>query len=802
MNQVKAKKKFEAIFPLTAMQKAFLFHHILEENDKGLLQVELTINGNLNIDFFKEAWQKTVKRHTVLRTSVHWQKIEKAVQIIHHEAVMPVEIRDLSNLKASLFEKEISQLKRPKSLNLSVAPVSKIQLIRKSESGWIMLWTCHHLLLDGWSAANIIKDIFACYEGLCENTPTKLSPIPSFKNYYTWLQQQNKIEAKTFWKNSLKDLNEPNIFNAKTIKSDSFKDYLGTISETTANQLKKYAQQQQITIGTFIKGIWGILLSKYAQREIVSFGTTVSGRSSTIPNIESMTGLFINVLPVQLELKPDALFSDRLRVIQKEQAETINFEHNTHNQILNWINAKQGSLFDNIVVFENFPWKNIQCAGLSVEGFKGGFTTTYPLTLIIIPGSEMIFKLRYNTDAISQKTVKWFASQLKKLISYGIKNPNLSIRDLLNQIENAPGKKKSKKLTREQNHSIDVSKNYHPPSNKTELQLTKIWEQVLGFSPISTTDNFFEIGGKSLHAVQVLNLIEQKLGHNLPPVTLIKNPTVQSLSKSISDENISAEWSSLLPLKSTGSKPPLFCIHAGGGHTFFYNTLIKYLDKEQPVYSIQPLGFKDGEQLPKSMDEMATNYLKEITEAAGNAPIIILAYCFSMAVAIEMSRQLQDTGKPAPMLIVVDSSPRVPNPNPIPTTKQRIQRLFNLSFQEIVTAISAKMNWRLEQLKNKWNLLTETKQEKVLRKIQENLSRLYDEYQWRPFNGKMTYIRSTEFTYVRGKDDHVKEWKSLAKDGLDIYITEGHHETLFKEPEVQGLAKQLQKCLDDAFEEK
>jgi len=160
------KKKIESILPLTSMQNAFLFHHLQETRDLGCLQVELLIEGKLELDLFKEAWKKTIGRHPALRTSIHWENIKKPVQVIHKEVEFLFVVKDWTTLDAESIQAKFNELKNVKSIELRKAPVSNFILVQTSEKEYTLLWNCHHILLDGWSASNIIKDVFSFYDSL------------------------------------------------------------------------------------------------------------------------------------------------------------------------------------------------------------------------------------------------------------------------------------------------------------------------------------------------------------------------------------------------------------------------------------------------------------------------------------------------------------------------------------------------------------------------------------------------------------------------------------------------------------
>lgn len=800
------KSKLKAILPLTSNQQSFLLHSLQhEETDSGIILVKVDLVGNLNIDLLKEAWAKTIHRHDALRTSIHWKKIEKPVQIIHEQAKTPLTFLDWSSDTEQGFEKKLEELKKENKtpFNLSKPPVSNIFLIKKSDSIHKMFWYCHHILLDGWSSAIIIKDLLAYYDSLHQGVKAQLDPIPSSKEYFNWLKNQPTESAKIFWKDYLKNLDTPTLFksNSKTVQDVDFKDFNFHISEEHSKVLLSFSRKNRITVNTLLLGTWGLLLHTYFGRKNISFGTTVSGRTAPLDNLHLAAGLFMNVLPVALEVAPNTEISSWLKTIQANQSKTLEFEHNTLNQILTWIDAKSAALFDSLILFENFPWTDLKSGDLEAQNYRSGITTNHPLTLVVIPGSQYEFHFQYASNIIDEKTIVWFANHLEQIILKIISTPDIKINTLLNVIESTPIQGETK---------TDVNKdrfveNYIAPQNNTELQLTKMWETLLGFSPIGATDNFFEIGGKSLHAVRLLGQIEQTMGHNLPPITLIQNPTIRELSALISGDKSIPDWSYLVPIRTAGTKPPLFCLHAGGGHTFFYNAIANYLDSEQPVYSVQPFLSNVKNKLHGSMEDMATDYLKDIRAAQPEGPYIFLVYCFSIALGIEMLRQLEKIGITNASLINIDT----PLPNNIsgapPPQMTRLKNYWKTEgSKKILSLVKRKIYLFPRRIDNfytkKIKPYFENEQEKALRTMVSNLQKIHVNYhwkkEWQPIKSKVTYIQSTESVEARGVKE-VKRFNDFFTNKIEVITVAGKHRTLFEQPEIKNLSEAIQISLDN-----
>ena len=392
--------------------------------------------------------------------------------------------------------------------------------------------------------------------------------------------------------------------------------------------------------------------------------------------------------------------------------------------------------------------------------------------------------------------------------------PDYMIPAVFMQLEEFPrlpnGKVALEKLPVPQAEAVLNEKTFVAPSTEIEQQLTTIWEAILKISPIGIHDNFFEIGGDSIQSIQVIAKAS-KAGIALAPDQLFEHQTIGSLanylaSKKANADLHTAEWSSIVSLNKNGSnkngsKPPLFCIHSGGGHVFFYQPLAKRLSSDQPLFALQPSGLDGQNILHSSIEEMARFYIQEMKKVQATGPYHILGTCFSNAVGLEIANQLQANGDTVAILIIVDSGPQYLLGASFRGEKKTMSRFASMIKDGNWSGIHKKFRNRFIRSKQKITHSFKSEQEQHLQLTINNLNELYHQYTWKPFDGKITFIRSTEFANRADKNNHITQWNQLAKKGLEVHVTEGHHLTLFKEPEVAGLTEIITTCLQKAQEE-
>ncbi len=367
---------------------------------------------------------------------------------------------------------------------------------------------------------------------------------------------------------------------------------------------------------------------------------------------------------------------------------------------------------------------------------------------------------------------------------------------------------------------LDSENTYVAPRDELELQLTKIWEQILDVQPIGVRDNFFDLGGHSILAVKLFWQIEKTFNKNLPLAILFQSGTVEALAKIISQEEDIARnlavntleksksnWSSLVEIEPNGSKPPFYCIHGLGGEVLCFRELALHLGSDQPFYALQPQGLDEKLPFHTRIEDMAAHYIQEIQTLQPNGPYFLGGYSFGGVVAFEMARQLQEQGKQVGILVIIDSC----HPGyswRAPFTKRLYLHLNNIIQQG--TAYLGKQvlkwsYWRKQHLQNQYkrylkDLLPFYETDKHLKTIDTN-TQAVNEYVFSPYLGRAILLRTEDKNRDEGigvEYDPQFGWGDLVNGGLDVHYIPGSHLDLLKKPNVQVLAEILGNCLTEA----
>ncbi len=344
------------------------------------------------------------------------------------------------------------------------------------------------------------------------------------------------------------------------------------------------------------------------------------------------------------------------------------------------------------------------------------------------------------------------------------------------------------------------------PRNDIELELTKIWERVLGIQLIGIMDNFFELGGHSLMAVKLVIEIEKTFGQTILLSTLFQSQTIEELAILLKPQSVpKAQSTSLVEIKSGNpTKIPLFCIHAVWGNILFCRSLTNHLQTDRPIYGLQSRGL-DGKHKPStSIPEMAVNYIQEMQSIQPQGPYLLTGFSLGGAIAFEIAQQLQAQGQEIQLLALVDTT--CPNltqsdADPRPTARTPVlakmgghfKTLLGLSMQEQINYIWVRLSWNLTL--GDFNLLYKV----YLRYIKRSLSelRLIEVY-WanyltqynyipKPYSGKIILFKARDVEIDDGEDIQ-SGWELLASDGVEVLPVAGSHEDIMDEPNVRELA--------------
>jgi amino acid adenylation domain-containing protein len=340
-----------------------------------------------------------------------------------------------------------------------------------------------------------------------------------------------------------------------------------------------------------------------------------------------------------------------------------------------------------------------------------------------------------------------------------------------------------------------------PPRDALELQLTLIWEEVLGVQPVGVTDNFFELGGHSLLAVRLVAQIEEKFGEKLSLVSLFQEPTVQHLAMVLRGQMEPDARSVLVPLQPEGSEPPLFFVHPSGGSVHWYVDLARHMDSARPFYGLQARGLNGDQALHTRIEDMAAHYVGAVRSVQPEGPYFLGSWSMGVIVAFEMARQLEAQGQRVALLAVLDQGPYAPGEEPEDQAAYLVDvfgRHLSLSVDHLRQMDpDQQVAHVFEEAKRvEWILPDVTlPQFHHFVRILKTHTDAWRRYVPQTYPGQVTLFRASEESH-EGSQEPGMGWSAWAMGGVEIHEVPGDHLSMMHEPHVQVLAQRLHACLD------
>jgi amino acid adenylation domain-containing protein/non-ribosomal peptide synthase protein (TIGR01720 family) len=442
-----AKEKMEDLYTLSPMQQGMLFHD-LYANGSGMYTERLryTIHGELNVPMFQRAWRQVVARHAVLRTAFVWKEVAEPHQAVFGSVELPWEVEDWRRLPAAeqqtRLQSRVEAIGR-RGFDLSRAPLVRMTLIRTADRVHEFIWSYHHLILDGWSVALLLREPIALYAALCRNASSHDLPPAGrpYRDYIAWLRQQDQAAAETFWRAALDGFSKPISFGAAAGEAEPAKAYdeqrMYLSREATA-RMESFARAHRLTRNTLVQGAWALLLAAHSGESDVVFGGVVSGRPADLADSERMVGMFVNTLPVRARVSPEAALLPWLHALQAQQIESRRYEYVPLVKVQAWSEAPRGTpMFESLVVFENQPLEvgALDTGPLEIrDSFHYATLTGYPLTLVAEPGPELALILAHECRRFDAAAAGRMLAQLRGLLESMIADPAQPLAALLESL--------------------------------------------------------------------------------------------------------------------------------------------------------------------------------------------------------------------------------------------------------------------------------------------------------------------------------------------------------------------------------
>ncbi|MFR9728838.1 amino acid adenylation domain-containing protein [Saccharopolyspora sp. MS10] len=396
------------VLPLPPLAQGLLFHSLFDrhERDPYLVQFAFELAGEIDAASLRGAVHALLRRHPQLSAGfrhgadgvpVQWWPARFAVGWTELDAPTEAEV-------AGFLDAD-----RARRFDLADPPVLRAALLRTGPERHLFVLTTHHVLLDGWSMPILVRELFALHEG---------EPLPepaSYRAFLDWMSARDSAAHESAWRALLSDVDEPALVAPPGTSPAPHGRTHHELDDAATERLRRVARERGTTLNTLVQLAWGMLVGALTGRDDVVFGATVSGRPAELPGVEDVVGLLINTVPVRVRLEPGRTVAEALAALREQQLAVLEHQHVDLTRLRSM--AGRGELFDTVLVFENYPLDQAERPGRTrITGMRVADGTHYPLSLIVLPGERLGFRLDHRTDVADEEAARLLLTRLTALL--------------------------------------------------------------------------------------------------------------------------------------------------------------------------------------------------------------------------------------------------------------------------------------------------------------------------------------------------------------------------------------------------
>ena len=537
VDRLEVAHTLEDVLPLSPIQRLY---HAMEASSGGLgfEAWRLRLQGPLDAEALRGAWEDVLAFHPILRTVFVSEGLSEPVQVVIPEARPAWREEDWRARPPAAREEGMRLLLSSESelgFDIARAPLTRLVLLRLEDETYELVWSAHHLQVDGWSWPLILRDLSAFYESrIGGRAPDRESP-GRYARYLAWLRE-SAPDSTAFWREALAGFRAPTPVlppaRSATARGGASGQASRTLPESLTEALGSLSRRRKVTLSTVVQGAWALLLGHWSGERRVTFGAAFSGRPAELPGIASMVGPCVTNLPVRVELPVERPFEEWLTTLHHQHVETSSHQYAPFDRIQEWAAIPlRLRLFESLVVFQNYVVGEgaRQLGPVAIEIVSAPEQTNFPVTLSVSPGRSLELRLLFHRDRAEEATAAAMLADTEALLAAIAAAPEASLGRLL---EGLPAARRGWATgpTRRQSTGDGV------PRTETEGRIGAVWRELFEVEAIGLDENFFDLGGHSLLLLRAHARLREDLGRDLPVVALLRFPTVRALARHLSGE--------------------------------------------------------------------------------------------------------------------------------------------------------------------------------------------------------------------------------------------------------------------------
>ncbi|WP_349368672.1 amino acid adenylation domain-containing protein [Salinarimonas sp.] len=381
------------VLPLSETQLGILYQSLAGESGAYVVALSVELEGSLDTDAFVAAWGAVLRRHPALRARFMWEGLPQPVQVIDASKTPEIVIEDVSARDRKTAEdawRTALERAEAEAFDLESGPLVKVRLVRFANDLSRMVASFHHLVVDGWSLAIVMRDVMELYRRLERGSAAEVAEDGGYEAFVRAEAERDTTAARGFWMRYLAGHEHarrlpPSARGAVEHEGTIYGRVESVLSPAAFDRLSRACAAHGLTTSTVVSAAWGLVLALGDPAAGSIYGATISGRPPALPGVEDMVGLFIKTIPVRITPQRNRKTAEWLLELQVELARHREHEWVSLPSLQRDLGIAPGSaLFDSILVFENYPVPTTERDdALQARDLRISERTHYPATVLV-----------------------------------------------------------------------------------------------------------------------------------------------------------------------------------------------------------------------------------------------------------------------------------------------------------------------------------------------------------------------------------------------------------------------------------
>jgi amino acid adenylation domain-containing protein len=429
----------EEIYPLMPLQAGMLYHSQADRKHLAYLQqMTLRLFGRLDAPALARAFQETVDRHETLRTLFAIHGAKEPLQVVLKERRVDAPVNSLDGSSDAAFEK-IREEDRNDSFDPLHEPLMRMRIVSQGLARHAVLFTFHHIILDGWSFMIVLRDLFARYGWLIQKKTFAEEPPVSLRSFVEWFVRRDGKADLEFWQRRLAGI-DPDRLPLDALRTDaggaSSARHRVTLPPDLSERLQGLVREGRVTLNSLVQSAWALVMARHSGLDDFALGMTTSGRPAEVPGVEKMAGLFINTVPVRYTIEEEIPFANLLAGIHAALVEAQERQYTPLGEIM--AACRLDRLIDHAVVFENYPLETSLISaleagdlGMTIEGVDEFERSNFDLLVVAYPGRSLVVEFTYNGEVLAAELVERFGQDIETVFELILDRKEIPLGEIL-----------------------------------------------------------------------------------------------------------------------------------------------------------------------------------------------------------------------------------------------------------------------------------------------------------------------------------------------------------------------------------